>query len=1195
MSMDLSSLTPQQRDVVGSLDEPLFVSAGAGSGKTFTLTQRILWALSPESGPYIDHVDQVLAITFTKKAAAEIRERVRTALLDAGMQEEALAVDDAWISTIHGMCSRILKENALELGIDPEFTVVEDVKVDALKDRAVDHVLERARLSQAQAKAGAAAEDGEEPQDYSALFDWYKLIAEKDPSGREAGTSLRTILSKLLDEASIAPHGFDDLHLQKGKIDFSGLRSAYTPCLSATPKAAETAQNALEAISFFEHGAQSKQDLIDCMEACDKMPSASKSLAKEDVDRIKAESADAFVNAYLAVDEDALDELMDLARQVFDEYGRLKAEESLLDNSDLLRLTQQAFREHESLREEYADRFKLVMVDEFQDTDQQQVEVIKYLAGAGGQRLCTVGDAQQSIYRFRGAEVEVFRRQQRALEEGAGRVTQLTKNFRSHPEVLGYVKRIFDDSTGGIMPDFLDLEPDKGRKDGLVAAGAARRQAVFVAGGSAEERRQAKAAAIARRFRALADAGQPLGDMVLLLGAMTNSDIYAQAFRDAGLDCVISGGSVFSRMPEVKAVRALACTLANPKDTAQGLVPLLQSPMFALGAEEFLALTSKHDLRTGAPKRRGVYEGLMSDEDEPAFGRLPLLERAREVLRRALARVGHDPFATIARDAVEESGWMERLHAAGPEGQAQAANVLKALDALEQAEAKLGRSPRRIALDFDEFLESKQAPGALNAAGGDAVRIMTVHSSKGLEFPVVAVAECFSIRKNSEMMQLKRDEYGQVRIAALPDRFPKASAENAFDKYLKGTKPWLTPDQLFEVSVGEDAAADWVSLRAESDRLELEEQARLLYVACTRAREVLLLAMDAGVGSEDKVPVLKIDDETDLTGSVLERILPGQGACLQYDAGRLCLEDSRPGDCELICLEEFRNKADGSGYAANAAIVDGKLVAIEEAEADEAAKAEGDADEGAGTDEDEDAPDSFTLVWPGQVDYGVFPSARAPRASYSYSSLSRELHAQDEDRAAAPEPAESAAEDDEVARAPAEGPGSAVALGSAFHAAAQWMVETGSDRVPVERVDALARYWQVTPEQRLRLDAALARWCGSDIRREALGWPCLRAEVPFYSLGAEELAEHGAYAEGAIDLLCTDPARPERALLIDYKTGGSPDETPEQLQEKHALQAQVYADVLHKAGWREVSLRFVRVEIDDPERPGQPQVVCYEL
>ena len=174
--------------------------------------------------------------------------------------------------------------------------------------------------------------------------------------------------------------------------------------------------------------------------------------------------------------------------------------------------------------------------------------------------------------------------------------------------------------------------------------------------------------------------------------------------------------------------------------------------------------------------------------------------------------------------------------------------------------------------------------------------------------------------------------------------------------------------------------------------------------------------------------------------------------------------------------------------------------------------------------------------------------------------------------------------------------GDPTALGSAFHAACQWLIELDRAELPAERADALCRYWGCTPEQRVRFDEAMARWLSSGVRAEALAWPCRRAEVPFYTLGMDGLAERfGAYAEGAIDLLCTDPARPTRALLIDYKTGGSADESPERLTQKHRLQAEVYADVLHKAGYEQVTLKFVRVEVPDLVDPAQPQVVEYRL
>ena len=173
--MDLSTLMPQQLQIVKTLDRPLFVSAGAGSGKTFTLTRRIVYALSPESGPFVEHLDQVLAITFTKDAAAEIRDRVRRALIDEGMDEEALTVDDAWISTIHGMCSRILRAHALELGIDPEFTVLTDT--DELMDQAVEHVLARATAPDAAPELAASLK---------ALYAWYPMAGEGGSFGAGA-------------------------------------------------------------------------------------------------------------------------------------------------------------------------------------------------------------------------------------------------------------------------------------------------------------------------------------------------------------------------------------------------------------------------------------------------------------------------------------------------------------------------------------------------------------------------------------------------------------------------------------------------------------------------------------------------------------------------------------------------------------------------------------------------------------------------------------------------------------------------------------------------------------------------------------------------------------------------------------------------------------------------------------------------
>lgn len=1208
--MDLSTLMPQQLQVVKTLDRPLFVSAGAGSGKTFTLTRRIVYALSPESGPFVEHLDQVLAITFTKDAAAEIRDRVRRALIEEGMDEEALTVDDAWISTIHGMCSRILRAHALELGIDPEFTVLTDT--DELMDQAVEHVLGRATAPDAAPELAASLK---------ALYAWYPMAGEGGTFG--AGTTIKGLVRDLLELSSQLPGGMDDVCVARGQADTSALADAYRAALGTSKATTEKAQVALDAIDAFEASGKTMEDAARLMMSCS-MPRASKAFPKEQVELLKAEAADAFINIVLACGGPALDALVGLARAVEAEYRALKADQSALDNNDLLRMAYEALRDYPAIRAAYEGRFKMVMIDEFQDTDQMQVDLIRYLTGAGERALCTVGDAQQSIYRFRGAEVEVFRRQERKVGSSAapetaavsdvpaGELVKLVRNFRSHDEVLRYVARVFDGDTGGLMQGFLDLEPSDDREDKLKAK-ASRRQAVFVAGGSTQERTRAKARAIAERFQALVKAGQPQGDMVLLLGRMTNADVYAQAFRDQGLDCVIAGGSVFAQAAEVQTVRALVCALANPADTAQGLMPLLASPMFALGAQEFLALATKLDDQTGETSRRNIDAGIMSDSDVPGLQGLPLVTRAREVLRYALRRVGRDSFAAIARDVVNASGWFVRLAQRGPEGKAIAANVLKALDAVAEAEAEFGNSPRSIALAFDRFLAGKEAPGALNEEGDGAVRIMTVHASKGLEYPVVAVAECFGVRKSSGAAQMGRVE-GGARVVALPARFDgvkladgtfvkgddvKKQFEHAFKG--KGTSLWLPPELMEDVCATGSPAEAFARLRNDDLQLSLEERARLLYVAMTRARELVILAMDTGV-SRGKVTAPTFDVETDLTYDVLRRILPTDALDMpQLDSDRLVFDNSKPGDYELISLADFTFGE--QAFGANASLdAEGRLVRGDVDVANNASRSTvpGPADPKA---------DSFELVYPQAVGVRMGICPFPVRDSYSYSSIAAALHAETEDRAAeARVPMDESGDDAEsdgsemtdADVATVEPAGNPMALGSAFHAACQWLIEMGADALPAARADALARLWCLTPEQRERFDVALDRWLKSAVRADLLAWPCVRAEVPFFSLGCEDkdIARYGAYAEGAIDALATDPADPSRALVIDYKTGGTPDETPEQLLEKHALQARVYADVLHKAGFEVVTVKFVRVEQANPAifvESAEPQVVTYNF
>lgn len=1192
-------LDAKQERIVKTLEGPLFVSAGAGSGKTFTLTQRIMYALRPGSKPqgqwadpqvpepFLDSIDQVLAITFTEKAAEELKERIRAALIDEGMDAEAAKVDNAWISTIHGMCSRIIRAHALDLGLDPAFGVAE--YAEDLKRAAVEHVLRRAIAEDA---TGAGAYD-----------DLLAAFALENESGSYSARSLMAILFKVLSAASASVGGLGAFCQVRPAPSHVALMEAYREIALAPSYAnAEAAQRALDALDAYVGSARDMEALRTCFASCDALSLRGRGMGKDEkaaVAEVRRERILFFAESYLGMKGDALSQLMDLAADVQAEYEALKAEKSLLDNDDLLTRAYDALKDNPLVRAEFAGKFKMVMVDEFQDTAQQQVELVRLLCGADGRELCTVGDAQQSIYRFRGADVSVFRRKKKEVERsGQGVSCSLDVNFRSHADILAYADKIFEGGEGNPLGrDFLHLDScgEATRKGAraLVDPTTARRQAVLVAGGSSQERAQHKARAIAERFARLrAREGFAPGDMVILMKRLTDADVYARAVRAAGMPCVVAGGtSVFRQAPEVGAITALLAFLANPDDGQKGLMPLLTSPMFCLGATELLALATHIDPQAGIVDSRTLTgQVFLSGEIMEEFGELPLLTRAREVLGRAVRRVGNDRVADIVRDVVNESGWLFRLERSGQaQDRAVAANVLKALDIVERESAGRAFAPRLVARAYESHIAHiKESPAALNGADEDAVRIMTVHASKGLEFPVVAVAECDGISNDGDALQAVERE-GRTYWSALPNRFDLADDADML------TVPELDEDNVTH-EVPERAAEAFAYMKRENRLLDYEEAARLLYVAITRAREVSILAFGVRFATE-----LVPEHPTSLVGEVLSRILPvdqGNDGLPDLGAGRLDFSDSKEGDFQLIALSELNYPAKKGVH---------RTYSIEEFGPDAGVDANGAAPEGSGLSAGGEGagPRHVAIVTPAAVDYRLVPAERMPRASYSYSSISRELHAEAEDRDVAvgtpqgegSDAADSGSHERSSSQAAHAGDATdATNLGSVVHDACQWMIETGSDEVPVDRVDALCRYWGCTSEQRVRIDAAIERWRDSKVRAEALRWPCVRAEVPFYSRGMEEFGDRfGAYAEGAIDLLCTDPPDSGHALVIDYKTGGHADETPEQLREKHALQARVYADVLHKQGYGHVTLKFVRVEQPDPTDPSQPQVVTYNL
>lgn len=1145
--MNLATCTPGQRQSIEHVRGPLLVSAGAGSGKTFTLTQRIAYALLPESGPAVSSIDEVLAITFTEKAAAEIKARVKRTLRAEGLAEEALRVDGAWISTIHGMCARILRAHALDLGIDPAFGIMGDAERADLIADAID---------------GALGEDNDiiARGSYAALFDEYPAR-----SAMPLAPSVASMLQALLDKAVGLRGGLDALDFGPPPAQASTLARelllAYEGVLPALEQAGKSASaeraralatDAVRALGAFLADASAADDvraLAAVVDGCAYLPCTFGGAAvKAEVKAYQAVHARVARGIALALAYPLSAELARLAREVTARYEDAKRAACKLDNDDLLVRTLDAFERHPDIAARYEDRFKLVMVDEFQDTSQLQIDMIARLAGPRCAHLCTVGDAQQSIYRFRGADVNVYEAHKRAMraDEVGALYVELTKNFRSHGDVLSFVDRVFEQPT--VFGDaFMSLAPNE-RRASRYRGRAPRIDLVLSlqpagrgTGVRTADVKRAGAEAIARRFAALREDGHAPGDMVVLLGKMSRAGVYAEALRAEGFECVVTGGSLFASAPEVRVVARFVEALANPANTA-ALFEVLTSDMVRLSADDFLALSTEEDPETGCVRRRDLDRGfarLAAQADDLP----PRLAHAVRLLDRASAEARTRPVADVVRDAVVRSGWMARLEEAGAVGTACAANVLKAVRLIENLESErhLGLASTARALADELAVGLKEAPGALSGAGGDVVKIMTIHASKGLEFPIVALADFADARVGSGKLLV--ETCGPVARASLApagslEAFPQlakrsgvsaSAGDDADDADALAARRYVEGADVSGCAPGAPSctqAAYRAQLARRAADEELAEARRKLYVGLTRASEALVVAMDAKAPAAGKPPTYAplVDD--------IRSALCGSGDFPEGDS-ELAYGGTAPARFERILVQAPEEPADQGAAAAEPARFFVPVV--------------------------DDAPAPARFAW---------SAARA--GAFSYSSI-------------APNP--TLAPDDDAPRA--ADADKATDLGSAFHRAAQLAVETGREPGP-ERLAALAAAYGLTADQRARLADACARWFASATCAEARSWRLRRAEVPF----AVRLAD--ALMEGEIDLLCTDG--PElggaRALVVDYKTGGSDDELPEALRDKHLLQAQCYAYALLSQGCAEVELRFARVEHAEG---GDVQTVRYRF
>jgi ATP-dependent helicase/nuclease subunit A len=807
----MSAVEAPNREQLRAIEEPgvVFVSAGAGTGKTTVIVERFCRAVC-ERG--LD-VDSILVITYTERAAGELRGRIRRRLHELGRHDLARDLDAAWISTIHGFCHRLLKAHPFAAGIDPRFRVVDDSQGRVLRGEAFREALEE------------FCKGGDEER--------LRLLASY------GGKRLRRMLTGVHE--TLRSSGLD---LQLEAPGDTQLEARIEE-LRIAARALQSEQ-AAQALRLLEPS-PSPETLLDLAELSD-----------------RSEAAEAYEEARLAVEQAALEALAARDREQLQElllaydraYRAAKDRESALDFEDLQLLARELLRDNEEIRERESWRFKSIMVDEFQDTNRLQCELVDLLAREDAE-LFFVGDEFQSIYRFRHADVEVFRERR----EQVGGVLALTQNYRSRPEVLDVINHLFAADFGETFQPL-----DAAGRFSDPAFGAAVELLVTDKASYAETGthwRQAEARHIAARVRALVDTGEAApGEIVLLFAAGTDARLYEEELRALGLPTFRATGRDYYHQQQVVDLLAYLRLLHNRYDD-EALVTVLASP-FVGASNDALVL-----LRRAAPKRplfagleKGMPEGLSATD-------LRLFEAFKQRFDRLAVQAPALSLERLCEQIVCAHDY-DLAVLAQWDGRRRYANLRKL--------ARLARSYEELrgpdVQGFVRFVAEQDAVGAseLEAVaeeeGTDVIRLLTIHSAKGLEFKVVVVADAGR----------DRGRHDADEILCLPDgRLGFRVAEPSTGKRL--------------------STSEYESVKTAEQDAEGAERLRLYYVAMTRAIDRLIVS---GAIDQDR----KADANTPI-GWVLDRL----DASELEGAGDLPIEIERGGARLLIRLDRHSPEA----------------------------------------------------------------------------------------------------------------------------------------------------------------------------------------------------------------------------------------------------------------------------------------------
>ncbi len=795
------ALTAEQENAVRARSGERLLSATAGSGKTSVLVERFVRAVLEDEV----EAGRILAITFTDKAARELRARIRERFLELGERGAARAAEAAPVSTIHAFCARVLRGHALAAGLDPRFRILDEPEARRLEHEAFDDAL-AGWLDEAAAAGPGRLE----------LAAAYKPDPLRETI-REVHGQLRTRGNTRPQLPLRAAPALDEARarVQRALEAAAGVVGAALPGGARVRAAADALRHCRELLDRCAGGEPPLPDDV----AAGSFSAQAGALQIPEIDEYLAAVAAWRQGCADVLAADALGLLDGLLGRFADEYAARKRARSAVDYEDLELQTVGLLRGDPGLRAAVAGGFDAIMVDEFQDTNPLQVSLLELL---DRDDTMVVGDEFQSIYGFRHADVGLFR-ERRARLAARGEAGELSLSFRARRELVDAIDAIF-------VPRFgAQFVPLRAADSAPPCDGEPRVELLVTGEEGWEERhpgvgdglpparpaRYAEARLLAQRVRELVDAGEVEPEEVaVLLRAATDIAVFERALRDAGLAATVTGGRGYWEGQQVRDLCAHLGAVANARDERR-LFEVLASPLAGLSSDGLAVLARvRRELRRDAwwtleQAFRPAGDGSDELATRLSWGDRALLEQwvpwlADERVQAPL----HGPARLIER-AVRATGY-DRHVLSLPGGERRLANVRKLQRLAREHEAVAGADLR----GFLEFVDLQQqlAPREPEApVEGEGVQLMSIHAAKGLEWDVVCVADLGRVvPKDAPVVRVGDDGRVGLRVASLEGERAKA--------------------------------LDYEALEVQAKAREAAEEERVLYVALSRARHRLILS-----------------------------------------------------------------------------------------------------------------------------------------------------------------------------------------------------------------------------------------------------------------------------------------------------------------------------------------------------------------